>query len=172
MEKLTRGDAILSYFTYIRKKWGQEGLEQMFEDTKVPENLTAKEFYPDEEMIKVLDWIKDEHGEKALEEGGRFVVKNLGIIAWLVRLANMKFIMKRFEKNYKELYTFGRIETDTSQENKATLRMYDVYSGPSRCIAWKGVSKGALELTNTKGTAKKTKCVGKGDDCCEYTFEW
>ena len=171
-ERKTRGSAITGYFKYIKKKWGQDGLDKCYSDLGIKEELDETKYYPDTLMIDVLKWIRSNYGDKSLEDGGRFVVQNLGVIAWLVRMATPKFIAKRFQKNVKELYTFGYVRIDDSRDRTVIVQLYDVYSGPERCIAWVGVCKGALELTNTKGTVEKTKCVEKGDKCCEYTMEW
>lgn len=171
-EKKTRGDAINKYLDYIKRKWGEKGLAECVKDLGLKVPLSDLEFYPDEVMVSVLHWILEKKGRAALVSGGKYVVKNLGVLGWLVKLASPKFIAGRFEKNYHELYTFGRFETDTSQDRKVVIRMYDLYSGPERCIAWEGICQGTLELTNTNGEVKKTKCVGKGDKYCEFIMQW
>jgi hypothetical protein len=172
MERKTRGSAITGYFKYIKKKWGQDGLDKCYLDIGLKQDLDETQYYPDELMIDVLKWIRSNYGDEALREGGRFVVKNLGVIAWLVRMASPKFIAKRFQKNMKELYTFGSVEIDDLGEKSIGIRLIDTYAGEERCIAWEGVCKGAMDLTHKKGTVKKKACAGNGGDCCEYVMTW
>jgi hypothetical protein len=129
-------------------------------------------YYPDAYRENVLRWIERTYGRENIVEAGKFVVKNLGLLGWLVRFANPKTVAESFPKNYSEVYTFGQVKVDTSQRDRIVLRLYDVNRIDISCDSWVGVCNGALEMTNAKGTVSKTKCQLKGDVYCEYVVDY
>ncbi len=171
MERRTRGSVMNAYLKFIKRKWGKEGLEQCLSDLGLDNMFKDGQYYHNEIHENLLRWISREKGLEYVEEGGKFVIQNLGIVAWMVRFANVKTIVKRFPKNYSEIYTFGRVEIEYPDEKHITLRFYEVNFIEEACTAWKGVCEGGLEMTKTKGIVKETKCRRKGDEYCEYAIE-
>ncbi len=170
MERRVRGSVINAYLGFVEKKWGKMGLENCTTSLGIDKNLNDGHYYHDQVRENILRWISREKGEQYLEEAGSYVVQNLGILKWLVRFASPETIAKKFPKNYSEVYTFGRLEIDTSQENKIVVRLHDVSHIEETCMAWKGVCQGTLEATKTKGSVNKSKCQLKGNDHCEYVI--
>ena len=172
MERRVRGSVMNAYLKYIKKKWGKVGYEQCLRDLGLETTFKDGEYYHNEIHENILRWISREKGIEYVEEAGKFVVQNLGIIAWLVRFASVKTILERFPKNYSEVYTFGRLAIDISEDNsRFAIRLYDVNEIEEACRAWLGVCKGGLEMTGFKGKVTETKCRRKGYKCCEYTME-
>ena len=170
MDKRVRGSVVNGYLGFIQKKWGKVGRGQCLEDIGLEDNLAAGRYYHSQISENILRWISREKGNEYIIEAGKFVVGNLGIIKWLVRFANFKTVANKFPSNYSEIYTHGRVEVDTEKDDKYILRLYEVNFIKESCLAWQGVCEGALEMTKTAGTVKKTKCRVDGDPCCEYSI--
>ena len=171
MDRQVRGTVINAYLGFVKKKWGIEGLEKCMKDLGIEESVKDGHYYIDQVRENILRWISREKGSEYLEEAGSFVVENLGILSWIVRFASPKTIVEKFPKSYSEVYTFGRIEIDHSDEKNIIARLYDVCQIEETCEVWKGVCKGVLKITKSKGTVTKTRCQLKGDAFCEYVVE-
>ena len=98
MEKKVRGDMLDTWFKFIKNKWGSEGLDKAFKDIGIGEKIEVGRYYPFEHYEKLLEWVKETHGERYLQEGGRFIIKNLGLLAYIVRFISIDKIMKKIPK--------------------------------------------------------------------------
>ncbi len=172
VERKTRGDAINTYPKFVKKKWGADGYNACKEASGIQGELKTGTYYPDEMMVNVYKWIHDKKGDQGLLEAGRFIPANLGVIGWLARFGTPEMIIKRVQKNFGEIYTFGRGEVDVSKPDVSVVQFYDIYAGPERCLVWKGIFEGFISITKRQGYVEKTKCAGKGDPCCEYIVYW
>jgi hypothetical protein len=172
VERLVRGTVINAYLKFIEKKWGQTGLDTCIADLGIAEQIMDGQYYVDAHRENILRWIERTHGRESIVEAGKFVVKNLGLLGWLVRFASPKILAESFPKNYSEVYTFGNVKVDTSLRDRISMRLYDVNRVDVSCDSWVGVCEGALEMTHTKGKVTKTRCQLKGDVYCEYVIDY
>ena len=172
MVRQVRGSVLNAYLGFINLKWGRAALKQCLDDLKITAEFKSGEYYDEGYRISLLKWISQEKGMDYNAELGRHVVKNLGLLAWIVRFANPKILAKKFPENYKEVYNFGRIEVDIKEGNTIHLRLYDVNSIKESCLSWHGVCEGALEITKKSGVVTKTMCQLEGHDCCEYKIDY
>ncbi|KYK27819.1 MAG: hypothetical protein AYK23_02105 [Candidatus Proteinoplasmatales archaeon SG8-5] len=172
MEQKIRGSVLLAYMDFIRLKWGNLAFQKCLEDIEYHTAIKPGEYYDNEVRELILKWITDEKGKDYARDLGRFVVKNLGLLAWIVRFANPKIIAKKFPDNYSEVYTFGRVEVETEDRNVIVIRLYDVNTIEESCLSWHGVCEGVLDLTKTTGTVTKNTCQLDGADFCEYEIEY
>jgi hypothetical protein len=172
MDRNVRGSVLNAYLRFVSKKWGADGVQRCTKDLGLDEEFKDGQYYRDELRENILRWIERIYGPDHIVEAGKFVVKNLGILGWLVRFASPKTLADSFPKNYSEVYTFGQIKVDTSQKGLIRLRLYDVNRIEPSCNSWVGVCEGALEMTNARGKVRKTKCQLKGDVYCEYIVEY
>lgn len=172
MERKVRGSVLTAYLDFIRMKWGKLALQGCLDDIDFNENITPAQYYDDTVRENILKWIGKEKGIESTKEVGKYVVKNLGLLAWIVRFANPKILAKKFPDNYREVYSFGRVEVDTEEDNLIILRLYDVNPVKESCMSWHGVCEGALELTRTVGEVTKHSCQLDGAPCCEYRIKY
>jgi len=173
-ERKLKGAVLRGYYKFIRKKWGVEGQKECEAATGVIDgNLKEEIFYPNEWSVKIQEWMSSTHGMPLCRQCGAFTVQNLGILAYLVKFANIKFLLKRAPKSYGEAFNFGRMEVALDEDNKrAVLRMYDANYNQEACEMWWGVFEGCLEMTRTKGTVQKVLCQREDSGHCEYVIEW
>ena len=123
-----RGSVLNAYVKYIRNKWGSNGELQFYEETGIDEEFKDGMYYHDELRENILRWIGRVKGDEYIEDAGKFVVKNLGILAWLVRFASIKTLAGKFPKNYSEIYTFGKVGVDYPDDNTVLFKLYEVNS--------------------------------------------
>jgi hypothetical protein len=172
MDRSVRGSVLNAYLRFVEKKWGKDGLQQCVKDIGLDGVFRDGEYYRDEFRENILRWLEREKGQTEVIEGGRFVVKNLGLLGWLVKFASPKVIAESFPKNFSEVYTFGKVKIEAVDKGRIVMRLYDVNRVDVSCASWIGVCEGVLDMTRTKGTVKKTKCVLKGDVYCEYVTDY
>jgi predicted hydrocarbon binding protein len=172
MERRVRGSVLNAYLKYVRVKWGDGGVKACLKDLGLSEEFKDGEYYHDEMRENVLRWLSRTKGREYIQDAGRYVVKNLGILSWMVRFVNVKTLVEKFPQNYSEVYTFGKATVDASKDKAIVFRLHDVNRIEESCLSWLGVCKGALEMTNTNGEVRETKCLVKGDQYCEFTVNY
>ena len=170
MERSVRGSILNTYMEFINKKWGKDGYNLCMDNLGLEEKFKNGKYYQDEIRENILRWISREKGMEYTTECGKFIVGNLGMLSWLVRFTDAKTLAKKFPKNFSEVYTHGRIETETNEENLIIIKIYDVNRIKESCNVWYGVCERAIEMTNTLAEVRKTKCSIDGDEYCEYTI--
>ena len=171
-EKKVRGSVINGYLLFIEKTWGKEGIanckrDLKLEDTKIKDGIQ----YSNDLLLTVIKWISDEKGISNVRKAGNFTVKNLGMLAYVVRFAKMETMMMKAKDAYLESYDQGKVEMEIG-DHKAIATMKDVSEIPENCEGWIGAMEALLELTHSKGQVIKTKCQLKGDPHCEYEVTW
>ena len=172
-ELLCRGSVPLGFINYIKKTWGQEGLDQFINDTGMdPKEIKEGQWYDISTSGNVQEWLFKNKGEEQVTKAGAYTVKNQGIFSYVIRFANIKSILKRAPENHRDVFKCGTMEVEI-HDNHAKIIMTDTAADEYSCIAWRGAFIGALELTNTKGTVKETQCQLKGGAShCEFLVEW
>ena len=167
-----RGSVLNGYLKFVEKTWGKEGIEKCLIETKI-KGLHIKDgvLYPYSMVQGVIIWISRNYGMPYVRKAGKHTVKNLGLLAYVVRFASVETMLGKAKDAYKETYAFGEVNMKVSGKS-AIATMKDVSETPETCEGWIGALEGLLELTRTKGTVTKTKCQLKGDERCEYKITW
>ncbi len=172
MERKVRGSILNSYMGFVTKKWGRDGYRLCMSDIGLWGEFRDGNYYQDAIRENILRWISREKGEEYLKECGKFIATNLGILSWLVRFSDPKTIANRVPKNFSEIYSYGRIETNTDKDGEIVVRLFDVCRIRESCEVWFGVCEGILEATKTNGSVEETKCALKGDSYCEFKITY
>ena len=171
-EKRVRGSVISGYLLFVEKTWGKEGIANCKRDLKL-ENTKIKDgiHYSNDLLLDIIRWISKNKGIENVRKAGNFTVKNLGMLAYVVRFAKMDTMIMKAEEAYLESYDQGTVEMERG-DHKAIAIMKDVSVIPENCEGWIGALEALLELTHSKGTVLKTKCQLKGNPHCEYEITW
>lgn len=172
-DKKVRGSALSPYLKYVKTKWGVAGLDEFCRDTSIDgKKIKDGEWYEVDVIKRFQKWILEKKGEKQLEEAGKFSIKNLGLLSFVVRFMSIKKLLAQSDQaSYRQAYNFGKMES-TVEDKRALIRLHDVSLDENSCIVWRGAFKGLLEITKTKGTVREIKCQQKGADYCEFEMEW
>jgi len=171
-EKLVRGSVINGYLQFVEKTWGKEGIANCRKDLNLSDGKLKDGIqYPNDMLIPIIKWISDEKGIEYVRKAGNHAVKNLGMLAYVVRFAKMETMIEKAEEAYHESYSTGKVNMQIG-DHRAVAVMKDVSEIPENCEGWIGAIEALLELTRTKGKVVKTKCQLKGDSHCEYEITW
>jgi predicted hydrocarbon binding protein len=171
-ERKVRGSVINGYLKFVEKTWGKDGYEKCLIATEL-KDLHIKDgvLYPYSMVQGVINWISKNYGLQYVRKAGNHTVKNLGLLAYIVRFTSIETMLCKAKAAYQETYAFGEVNIKISGKS-ALATMKDVSETPENCEGWIGALEALLELTRTKGTITKTKCQLKGDDMCEYKIMW
>lgn len=167
-----RGSALLGYFKYIKKTWGEDGLNECMTATHLdPKQLVEGQWYDDALGSKIMKWLVDTKGPQYLEKLGYNTVKDLGLISYIIRFTNVKSLIKRMPESYRDAFNYGWLKVEI-REKDAIVRIKDNATDDYACPAWIGVLRGMMEATNTKGKVTERLCQRKGGPYCEFVLEW
>ena len=171
-EKTVKGSVINGYLQFVEKTWGKEGIEACRTDLKLNDiKIKDGHKYPNDMLLAVIKWISDNKGMNYVRKAGNHAVKNLGMLAYIVRFTKMETMIEKSKSAYQESYDHGDVEMKIG-DHQATAIMRDVSEIPENCVGWIGAMEALLELTHSKGKVVKTKCQLKGDPACEYEITW
>ena len=157
---------------YIKKTWGMGGVEECCSALKIDLKVIKEgNWYDIQYSEMILQWIHDNKGPEFVTKAGAHTVKDLGFLAYMVRFANIKSIIKRAPESHKDAFKGGSLKVDI-RDNGATITMQDTAVSEYSCLAWLGCFQGTLEMTNTKGTVRDTQCQLKDASNCIFEMEW
>ena len=173
-ERRLKGGVILGYLDFIKRQWGQEGVDECINLINIDiKTLKPETFHSGEMDEEVLKWISKNKGEEFVKKAGNHTVKNLGSLSYLVKFVNIKHLLKKAKENYEDTFDYGEISVLCDDYGKrAVVIMKDSNVIEESCIAWEGALEGMMEVTRTKGTVKRTKCQMKGDVYDEFILDW
>ena len=173
-ERRLKGGVLLGYLDFIKRQWGQEGVDECINAINIDiKTLKPEKLHPGEMDEEVLKWISKNKGEEFVKKAGNHTVKNLGSLSYLVKFVNIKHLLKKAKENYEDTFDYGEISVLCDEYGKrAVVIMKDSNIIEESCIAWEGALEGMMEVTRTKGTVKMTKCQMKGDVYDEFILDW
>ncbi len=166
-----RGDVLRGYLKYIKRTWGKEGIDSFDSYSGIEsERLKDKIWYDSDILKDVHHWLADK-GEKHVELAAGYTIRNLGLLSYLVKFLNVKTLLDKAPKNFSEGFSYGDCIVEI-KDKSAIVKFKDIMIDEYVCDAWKGVLKGILKATNTKGKIKPLNTPDKGDKDCFYKMEW
>jgi hypothetical protein len=171
-DRKLKGGVLLGYFDFIKRQWGQDGLDDCLKAVKLDmHTLKSEAFYPQEMDQLVLKWISETKGMEYVKKTGNHTVKNLGSLAYLVKYVNIKHLLKRAKD--KETFNYGDVSILCDDFSKrAVVIMKDSNLNEESCVAWEGAFEGMMEVTRTKGSVKRNKSQINGDQYDEFILDW
>jgi len=172
-ERKVKGAVITGYMKFIKKTWGQEGVDECLAAVGLGgTSISDGKWYDDQLSTDVVAWIADRKGGDYVEKCGRYTVRDLGLLSYIVRFMDIKSLLRRGPESYAEAFSYGYLKVEIG-EKKAAVRVkghapFDKHG----CKMWLGVLGGMLAMTKTKGRVIETKCENKGSEFCEFEMEW
>lgn len=157
-------DALIAFFKKLRRI-GYEGPDN--------DSLKLKEMYEMKDFMLILDTYFKMYGENDFQRMSKIASKKKGIVGVFIRwAATPEMIASKAPMYWKQFYNFGELSAAV-EKNKITVTGKDTYVSPLLCEAITWYYQGVIESTGLKVIAgKHTKCVGKGDDVCEWEITW
>ena len=171
-ELLLKGSVVNGYLKFVKKSWGKQGLEDCLDECDLRGQVySEKEFYPIDDMVKILQWISRNKGMDKVRAAGNFSIRNLGLLGFLVRFASMKQMLSQAENSYYQAFKFGKVNIDLKpKEAYITLKDYTICQ--EMCVGWAGAFEAMLDMTNTTGLVEEVECSLRGAPACMYHITW
>ena len=176
MNRNVYGGALYARVLSLKHKFGMEGLQQTLAEMKKMgyagptdiEHIRPKQKYPIEYLQQMNQAILNIYGEEKLQQVAQDTANKKGIVGVFLKWAvTMEMIMKRAPDYWSEFYDFGTMRSESSG-NEHKLILHDAYIDKLSCKYLTSYYKGILKVANIKGDISHTKCVGRGDDHCEW----
>ena len=164
--RMIKGAIFNGYLSFIKKKWGNEGVRKAMEYVKVKQEPKDGEWVSLEKTYGLLDWIEKEHGRDYIVDAGKWMMKGMGGDFKFMFAAVMGFerVLNRVQKDISKLLFKGNGVEIVKDRKSATIRLKDFRMGDTSCLAWKGALLGVMEVTKTKGDVEVLDS-GNENDC-------
>jgi hypothetical protein len=173
IDRKCRGSTILGYYKYARKTWGEAGAKEMARSARFdPDALKEGGWYDDAINDRILEWLAKSKGKEYIAKSNRYLVQDLGLLAYVVHFMDASTILKKLPSNYKDEFNYGRVEVEIPGPGEAKVRIFDAATSEYSCPSWLGVFQGMFEMTRTKGKAREVQCQFKGAPFCLFELKW
>jgi hypothetical protein len=168
IDKKVKGNVMIGYRKFVKKKWGLDGLDKAFKDKRVDlSDIQDKKWYHYRISVDLLDWIGDNYGIDYCRQAGYSVIVDAGVITWAARVMGIKRVLDRGVEEFRNSLNYGEILIK-QKENEAKITLKDVITGETDKMAWLGVFQGILKITKKDGDVK----VSGGGDNTTYKLKW
>ncbi len=182
-DKDKRGDLNLAIFrpllTYVEKEFGREALTRFSSETGIPEDvlLRAQSWVMLSEVEKLLALTRELLGSDArfLEACAYDVVRSYGPLALVFRASTPLTSYKVLARTVHFASRISSYELEETSGHSVVLRyrstkpesrlmcMSRQAQLPTMPLIWWGLTPARL---------RESKCIARGDDCCEYELKW
>ena len=106
-----RGSLLKGYGKYIKKMWGQKGLDDCCRAINFDRNALVQGRWYDANLItRMFEWMDRTHGREYIERAGNYAVKDLGILSYLLSFSSFEALLKRAPEQYAEAFSYGEVE--------------------------------------------------------------
>lgn len=171
-ERQVKGAVVVGYRKFVKKTWGQNGLDELLSAVDMDPVIHEGKWYDDSYSRETLAWIAENKGEEYLERCGKYTIKDLGMLSYIVGFMKISSILKRGPESYSDAFNYGSFKVEL-ENDKGIIKIDDGgVHDPYACQTWIGVFKGMLEVTKTQGTVKELQCWKDGSPYCEFLIEW
>lgn len=173
-EKKLKGRVLQTYFKYIKKKWGGDGLNDCLKACKIDDvnSIVEDKWYAYQIGLDLTLWVGETHGYKACEQLGFAIATERGVVSYVAWMAGMNKILDKYENMFRDSVNYGKVEMDR-KENAVTIKYYDIISTEAGCHVYKGTFEGLLSLGKVKNPQVEVTSHGHdGEGCCTFELTW
>ena len=170
--RMIKGVIFNGYLSFIKKKWGKEGMNRAMEYAGMKQEPRDGEWVSLEKTYKLLEWIEKEHGRGYIVDAGKWMMKGMGGDFKFMFAAVMGFerVLNRVQKEISKLLFKGSGVEINKEGKTATIRLKGFKMRETSCLAWKGALLGVMEVTKTRGTVEVMDSGNEMD--CLVKAEW
>ena len=178
MDRNIYGGVLFARVSALKHKVGTNGMNEVLDEMKKlgyngPINLAdikPKQRYPIEYIQQMNNAIVNIYDEEKLMQIAKESAKKKGIVGVSIKwAATLEMIMKKAPGYWKEFYDFGTMET-VYEDHTHKMILHDAFIDELSCTYLTSYYSGVLQNVNVKGDIIHTKCVGRGDDYCEWSI--
>lgn len=170
--KQAKGQVILGYARFIKKKWGAEGLSECERDMGLKfSDIKDDTWYPEDYNSEIIHWIAEKKGLEMVFQAGISTVAQSGVIAFAAKIAGIRRVLERGEEDYYRALNFGGIKVEVGDKS-ARVALTGTTRDAIECLSWSGVFQGVINITGNKGSVRELQCTHKGADVCIFELTW
>jgi len=160
----------------LRQKFGSDGMQTVLNEMrkhgyKGPiqlDDIKLKRKYPVEYAQQMNAAIHELFGEEKYNELARLAARQQGIVGVFIKwAATLGMICKQAPSHWPHFYDFGEMSTESTDQG-CRMMLRDAYVDELFCNYLTQYYQGVLDTANLGVTITHVKCVGKGDDICEW----
>ena len=171
-ENYVAGQVLLSYKDYIKKQYGQEGINNLKSALKFDiMQVTVERKYPSSYVFSCMDYIRTTYGQEELFKMGRFSLQNIGAKRYLTRFFTPQKILDRIIESLPKVNYTVKLNVEY-MENGAIVTFLNPELNEYQCIYWHGMLQGVFDMTKTKGTIDVDMSRVITDKIVIYTMKW
>ncbi len=176
MSKNVYGGVFHARISALKKKLGTDGLKDILVEMRKGgydgpsriDDIKFKEKYPIEHIQIMNTAILKIYGPETLDSIAREAAKRKGVVGVFFRWAvSFDAVLKNAPKYWTEFYDFGTMET-LSTDSGGIIKLHDAYVDTVSCRFITQYYAGVGSAINTDLIVEHTKCVGRGDEHCEW----
>ena len=169
-ENLAKGAVINGFLKFVKKKWGQIGLNDAMKYAGVSMMPKDGEWVPAVKFDMVLEWIAKNKGMDNVKGAGKNSAKDLGIFGYIFgAVIGTEKILKRMKHTYPSIFNYGEVVLEFG-DNNAVVTIKGAAISEYDCPAWEGALTGFMEIARCHGHVKVLEPDSPKD--CKYILEW
>jgi len=167
-----RGSLVNAYLSFMKKKWGQQGMDEAMEHAGLADAPKNADWVELETAYALLDWVADTYGEEYVMEVGRNVPKHMaGDLKFMfASVIGFERLIKRARKEFSILILKGEGASVDVGNKEATIHLRDFRINDRSCLVWKGMLLGLMEITRTPGQVEILE--SDSEDDCRFRATW
>ncbi|MFO7992031.1 MAG: hypothetical protein R6U61_07050 [Thermoplasmata archaeon] len=166
------GQVILNFRDFVKKSYGKDGFEKMAGELPFDiSSVYGGVDYPIEYVNKCMCYIKENYGMEMLYNAGRFSMRNLGMKRYLTLLMPPKKILDKLQESVSKMNNAVSLEIEYNDFG-ALVTMHGPDWDDMNSMFWKGMLKGALEVTKTEGEVTMEESDVAGIEEVYYSVVW
>lgn len=169
-DRKCKGAVINGHLKYIKKKWGQQAVDEALKFAGFSRLPRDGEWVPVDKNHQIHRWLIKNKGRKAPYDAARYAAKDLGIFSFIFSFIGLEKLIEKARLNYRTLFNYGDIVIEKLEEKKIKVIMKDVGTEPFICDVWEGTITGLLDATKSGGTIMRTNSERPAD--CVYIIRW
>ncbi len=94
--KKNKGRIFGVYIKFMKKKWGQDGVDACQKDLNLPTtDFIDERWYPNQYGIDMAAWIGEKYGMKAVRDLGFHISTERGVVSYFAWIAGMNKVLDR-----------------------------------------------------------------------------
>jgi len=170
-EPRVRGRVLNGYMKFIRKKWGNQALEELQVDLGIDlHDVMEEKWYPQAQNLAIQKWVHDTYGPSHMRKLGFSASTEVGIISHFAWIAGFDRVLDHGIKDFRSVFDFGNIEV-VREDGLVSIRLQDLSDQDFICESWIGAFEGICSLTKTRAVVSHPRCQLKGEEFCEYVID-
>ena len=171
-EEFINGQVLLSFRDFIKKRHGQEGIQQLNSamNFEILEILDERE-YPASYAVDFMDYVQETYDPEELFQMGRFSLQNIGAKRYFTLFLPPQKLLGKLMESVPKVNNMVKLDIEYLEKG-AVITLSSSELKEVQCKYWHGMLQGVYDLTKTKGTINVDTSKVETDKMAVYTMNW